>query len=102
MLGSVLLSGWIGWRIYTEGAANLAESVLLQTMAGMLVSGVFAYASARDRSDQKGIIGPLYAADLAGGCLGSLVASLLLVPYAGLDTTAFLMVPVSLICFALL
>jgi hypothetical protein len=68
----------------------------------MLVSGVFAYASGRDASDQKRIIGPLYASDLVGGCLGSLVASLLLVPYGGLDTAALLMVPISLACLVLL
>jgi len=37
-----------------------------------------------------------------GGCLGSLVASLLLVPYGGLDTAALLMVPISLACLVLL
>jgi len=41
------------WRIRTEGAASLAESALLQAAAGMLVSGVFAYASGRAASDQK-------------------------------------------------
>ncbi len=102
ILGAVLLSGWIGWRIRTEGAASLAESALLQAAAGMLVSGVFAYAGACDASDQKRVIGPLYAADLAGGCLGSLAASLLLVPYGGLDIAALLMVPVSLVCLLLL
>jgi len=102
VLGAVLLSGWTGWRIRTEGAASLTEAAALLAAAGMLVSAVFAYASARGIMDQKKVIGPLYAADLAGGCVGSLAASLLLVPYAGLDTTAFLMVPVSLICLALL
>jgi hypothetical protein len=68
----------------------------------MLVSGVFTYASTREIPDQKRVIGPLYAADLAGGCLGSLAASLLLVPYAGLDVAALLMVPMSLVCLALL
>ena len=102
VVGAVLLSGVIGWRIRTEGAASLAESALLQAAAGMLVSGVFAYASGRAASDQKRIIGPLYAADLVGGCLGSLVASLLLVPYGGLDTAALLMAPISLACLVLL
>ena len=61
-----------------------------------------ACASDSDITDQKGVIGPLYAADLVGGCLGSLTASLMLVPCGGLDVTALLMVPVSLICLGLL
>jgi spermidine synthase len=102
MLAAVLLSGWIGWRIRSGAGASLAEVAVLQAAAGMLVSGVFAYASACGVPDQKRVIGPLYAADLAGGCLGSLTASMLLVPYGGLDTSALLMVPVSLVCLALL
>jgi spermidine synthase len=102
ILAAVLLSGWIGWRIRSEGGASLAETAALQAATGMLVSGVFTYASTREIPDQKRVIGPLYAADLAGGCLGSLAASLLLVPYAGLDVAALLMVPMSLVCLALL
>jgi CBS-domain-containing membrane protein len=39
------------------------------------------------------MVAPLYAADLLGGCFGSLVASLLLVPVTGLSTTVLLVIP---------
>ena len=41
----------------------------------------------RGIEDQKNIISPLYSADLIGGCLGSLLCSLILIPLAGMDVT---------------
>jgi len=37
------------------------------------------------------IIAPLYAADLVGGCLGSVLAALLLIPLAGIHATTLAM-----------
>jgi hypothetical protein len=41
----------------------------------------------RGIEDQKNVISPLYSADLIGGCLGSLLCSLILIPLAGMDVT---------------
>jgi len=49
-------------------------------LVGMFVSGIFAFASLYKVTNQQIVITRLYTADLIGGCLGSLVASLLLVP----------------------
>ena len=38
--------------------------------------------------EQTSLISPLYAADLVGGSIGSILATLVLVPLAGLDATA--------------
>jgi hypothetical protein len=53
-----------------------------------LVAGIFAYASLHEIEDQKGVISPLYSADLIGGSLGSLLGSLILIPLTGMDVTA--------------
>jgi hypothetical protein len=45
---------------------------------------IFASASCRPGAD----LGRLYAADLAGGCVGALLAALLLIPFSGLPTAA--------------
>ena len=43
----------------------------------------------RGIEDQKKVISPLYSADLIGGCLGSLLGSLILIPLAGMDVTTW-------------
>jgi hypothetical protein len=55
------------------------------------VAGLFAFASLRGSGDQSRAIGPLYAADLAGGAIGAVAGSLLLIPLAGLLTASLLM-----------
>jgi len=68
-------------------ATTLAASSAALALAGFLVAAVFAHASLHQVEDQKAAISPLYAADLLGGCLGSLVGTLLLVPLLGLVVT---------------
>ena len=74
----------VRWERFT----GLAETSGLLAAAGFLVAGLFAYASLRGVRDQERAISPLYAADLLGGCAGSVAASLVLVPLAGMDLTA--------------
>jgi len=64
---------------------GLVPTALLMAAAGFLVAGVLAYASLYRVRDQQTVIAPLYAADLLGGCLGSLMGSLVLIPLLGLD-----------------
>ena len=66
-------------------------------LVGMFVSGIFAFASLYKVTNQQIVITQLYTADLIGGCLGSLVASLLLVPIYGFFFSLLLMIIVSLI-----
>jgi spermidine synthase len=80
---------------------DLAETAGLLAAVGFLVAGVFAYASFRRVPDQEKAISPLYAADLCGGCLGSVAASLILVPLIGMDMTAAAMVILSLVALLL-
>jgi spermidine synthase len=69
-------------------AAGVASLALLLAVVGFLVAALFASASLHDVADQQAVISPLYAADLMGGCVGSLVATLVLIPLAGLAATA--------------
>jgi hypothetical protein len=69
------------------GLAGAATSLLV---CGFLVSALFAYASLQPGTDQRAAVSPLYASDLLGGAIGSLVASLLLVPGAGLDGSSLI------------
>ncbi|MCX5838661.1 MAG: hypothetical protein NTW71_09120, partial [Deltaproteobacteria bacterium] len=68
-------------------AGGLLLTAVLLAAAGFLVGGLFAYAGLRGVREQMKVIGPLYAADLIGGCFGALFGSLALIPLLGLAGT---------------
>jgi hypothetical protein len=71
-------------------------------VAGFLVSALFAFASLAGVKDQRIVVSPLYAADLIGGCVGSLFGSLILIPFLGMDQSAGLMIVFALIALLLI
>lgn len=85
----------------TGARMDLVETGLLLLAGGAAVGGVFACAAAASEGAGTGAIGRLYGADLAGGALGSLVASLLLVPLAGLVPATGAVVGLSLVALLL-
>jgi len=91
-----------GARMSAMSGGGLAETVGWLLAAGFLVSAAFAYACLAGVTDPRAVVAPLYAADLIGGCLGSLAGSLLLVPLAGLNMTATAMAPVAMLTMLLL
>ncbi len=68
-------------------AQQLAVNALLLVGSGALVAALFGFAGLRGQPDQQRVVAPLLAADLLGGCVGSLLATLLLVPVCGLAGT---------------
>jgi spermidine synthase len=75
---------------------GLAGASGLLLVCGFLVGAVFACAVLRGRPEGGAVIGPVYAADLLGGCAGSLVAGLVAIPMLGLPATAALAAALSL------
>ena len=102
LLGFMLLSGATGLEIRYGGSAGLLEISVFLVLSGFFVAAVFAYAGLRESGDQRDVIAPLYAADLIGGCLGSVLASLALAPLAGLAISAYLMAPLMVLSALLL
>jgi spermidine synthase len=92
--GAALLAAWalLGLAVLGSvrggGFGGLAATAILLLATGFLVAGILAFASLYNVRNQRQVIGPLYAADLLGGCLGSLLGSLLLIPLLGLDGSA--------------
>jgi len=86
-VGFSLLCAAVVATIRTGAFSGLFPIALFLTSAGFLVAGVFAYASLYQIGDQKKVVSPLYSADLFGGCLGSLLSSLLFIPLTGLDVS---------------
>ena len=87
--GFCFLCAFTGMRVTMSISAGLVEISCLLAIAGFLVAGIFAYASLHEIEDQKNVISPLYSADLIGGCLGSLLGSLILIPLVGMDVTTW-------------
>jgi len=100
--GFVMLGTLVFLQARSGRFTGLEETSGLLAAAGFLVSGVFAFASLRWPSGQQRAVSPLYAADLLGGCVGSVAASLLLVPLAGMDITAAAMAALALIALILI
>jgi spermidine synthase len=91
-----------GARISRGVVGGLLSSGVHLILAGLVVGAVFAFASLYRVKDQRAAVSPLYAADVLGGCIGSLVATLVLVPLLGLPASALLMALLALACLLLL
>lgn len=86
--GLSVLCGGVAALVAAGVAGGLLGVACLLALAGFFVAALFAYASVHQVGDQQAVISPLYAADLVGGCAGSLVATLFVIPMAGLAVTA--------------
>ncbi len=99
---AVLVSLVAAERIGSDAMTGLTETTGFLLATGFLVAAMFAYASLEGACDQRELVSPLSAADLLGGCLGTLAASLLLIPIAGMAASAILVSPLALSCALLL
>ncbi|MFC2170378.1 hypothetical protein ACFLQJ_00200 [Calditrichota bacterium] len=79
--------------IHLDLDAGLANIGILLFLSGTVTSACFAWTAIKHPEKQSFIISPLYAADLAGGCVGSILASLLLLPFFG-ATSALLILAI--------
>ena len=89
LAGFCLLCMFTAMIVKMSVSAGLVQISCLLAATGFLVAGIFAYASIHKIEDQKKVISSLYSADLIGGCLGSLLGSLILIPLAGMDITTW-------------
>jgi len=78
------------WATSPVPAGLIATSLMLLA-AGFAVGACFAFASAMWPGDRQRAGSSLYAADVAGGSAGAVLATLVLVPVLGLDWSALLM-----------
>ncbi len=94
--GLAIVAGLGSAAAITAGAAGsdrgsgLVVCALLLVLCGALVAAAFAYAATLAARDRVRGVAALYAADLAGGCVGTLAAGLYLVPVVGLPGAALL------------
>ncbi|UCF35727.1 MAG: hypothetical protein JSU96_12910 [Acidobacteriota bacterium] len=72
------------------GINSLVLISFLLFLLGTLTAAIFAFVSLLGYREQTRAVSPLYSADLAGGCLGSMATGLILVPFFGLSLSLFL------------
>lgn len=101
LAGFCLLCVVITTKVTMSASTGLTQTSVLLAAAGFCVAGIFAHTSLYDIQDQQSIISPLYSADLIGGCLGSLLGSLFLIPILGLDVTMKSMLLLAVFSFLL-
>ncbi|HKJ70019.1 MAG TPA: hypothetical protein VKA68_18855 [bacterium] len=80
---------------------SLVPGILAVVFAGFFVGTMFAYAGLRGVGDQKGVVSPLYFADLLGGCIGSVAASLFLIPLLGMQQSVLILLGIVALMFVL-
>jgi len=83
-------------------AAGLAGTSLMLLATGLVVGACFAFAAAMWPGDRYRAASSLYAADVAGGAAGAVLATLVLVPLFGLDGSALLMAGLAALLVAFL
>lgn len=86
----MLLSGTLGLVRFLGSETGLGLSCLFLTLAGAIVSSLFAYCARIPSRRTDTLVAPLYAADLVGGALGGLLAVFILLPFLGFAHTAAL------------
>jgi spermidine synthase len=86
--GFALLELLIARGLASGVGGALAASATGLFLGGAFVGALFAYASRKGVESQRAVVSPLYGADLAGACVGSLAGSLFLLPVWGLVDTS--------------
>jgi spermidine synthase len=87
--------GFVGISFGSESFSWLAACALL-VLSGFFVGALFAQASFISQDSPHKAVSSLYAADLVGGCAGTLLGSLLLIPLAGVVGTGIVVAGASL------
>ena len=100
--GTLILIGFavICIVIYILITFNLLASLFVTSLTllfiGIFVSAIFAFVSLYNTKDKQAAVSQLYSADLAGGSIGSILASIILIPVYGLPLSIILIVVVIL------
>lgn len=102
LISCIALSLALGRIVAAGNMGGIFGTVILLLLCGFLVAGVFSFASLYRVENQQVVISPLYSADLIGGCLGSVAASLVLIPMIGMAGVSYLMAVLALLALILL
>jgi spermidine synthase len=103
IIGTILIFAFalINLGIYSLAKTDFLNGLLAISIAllfdGIIVSGIFAFASLFKVKNQLEQVKQLYSIDLIGGSLGSIAASIIMIPVLGLLSTLIIITLISLI-----
>lgn len=97
-----LVAAVLSGMVMTHLPLSLVSASLLLFLTGAAVAGIFVLAGSGGKAAQQRAASEIYAADLAGGCLGAVAGSLWLVPFAGMLPTAAALIGLSLAAIVLM
>jgi spermidine synthase len=100
VLMSLITLGFVWISLNSNEVTWLASCALL-LLSGFFVGALFAQASFIAQHTPRSAVSVLYAADLVGGCAGTLLGSLLLIPLAGVVGTGIVVAGASLLMLIL-
>lgn len=88
---SVLLFTVLTSHLNAGAGSSFLPIALALVLSGFVTAGVFGYATVIGHPNQSKIAAQLFAADLFGGCLATVMAIFFMIPLLGLPTTTLLM-----------
>ncbi|MCA9727185.1 MAG: hypothetical protein KC729_05830, partial [Candidatus Eisenbacteria bacterium] len=94
--GLAILAALVGVSAALPATHGLVATGIGLFLTGALVSAIFAQATRTQTEDPTRVIAPLYAADLCGGCIGSIAAAVVLIPDLGFGPTSWIMTVLAL------
>ena len=92
-----LLGAGTAWLTTHGAATGLIATASLLLLAGAVTAAMLGVATRRGRPYEETLAGPVFAADLLGGCVGGVAAALVLVPLLGLPGAALVVVALAVI-----
>lgn len=96
LLNSIFAAG-VNLFVHLGIEPKIPTTMILLGTGGFFTGTLFAFASAITRKDEREAVSGLYSADLLGGCGGSLLCCIFLVPFLGVDTTSLYLILLSLL-----
>ncbi len=102
IINFVIIASLIGLLAYIKLLPGFITSVFLLFALGLTVGGYFGYFTTGTRKTQVLVVGPVYAADLLGAALGSIIAAFLLIPVLGVGTSVICVLVVVVLTIFLL
>jgi spermidine synthase len=101
VLGLTALNLGLALLLYFNPGFGIFSCSFFLFASGYFVAGVFGYASLAGVEDQKGLVSPLYAADLMGGCAASILGGIALIPFLGFLPSALFLAGLAIVALLL-
>jgi len=98
----ILANGFFLLLMDNSLISSLFVTIILLVVSGCYVAGIFSFSSIYKTRDLKLLISPLLFADLIGGCLASVLGTLIFIPMFGISASLLLILFIAFFSIILL